>query len=69
MRIKVVHLLENSVINMVWLLHPIFDWPIIMIGASGLLLVVPTYLQSPFQFYGWGWKKVNNWTWRWKIFL
>jgi hypothetical protein len=53
---KVVHLLEKSVINMIWLLLPAFDWPIIMIGPRGsLLLVVPTYL-----FYGWGCKKVNN---------
>jgi hypothetical protein len=51
---KVVHLLEKSVINMIWLLLPGFDWPIIMIGPSGLLLVVPTYLRLLFQFYGWG---------------
>jgi hypothetical protein len=30
------------------------DWPIIMIGPCGLLLVAPTYLLSEFQFYGWG---------------
>jgi hypothetical protein len=31
--------------------HPCFliDYPIIMIGPDGLLLVVPTYLQSPFH--------------------
>jgi hypothetical protein len=46
------HLLENSVINMISLLLHVFDWPIIMIGLGGLLLVVPTYLQSHFQFYG-----------------
>jgi hypothetical protein len=27
----------------------VFDWPIIMIDPGGLLLVVPTYLQSPFS--------------------
>jgi hypothetical protein len=27
---KAVHLLEKSVINVVWLLLPVFDWPIIM---------------------------------------
>ncbi len=37
---KAVHLLEKSVINMIWLLLPGFDWPIIMIGLCGLLLVV-----------------------------
>jgi hypothetical protein len=55
-----VHLLQRSVINMTCLLLPIFDWPNIMIGPAGLLLVVPTYLQSQFQLYRWGWKKVNN---------
>jgi hypothetical protein len=54
---KAVHLLEKSVINMIWLLVSGFDWPIRMIGPSGLLLVVPTYLQLLFQFYGWGCKK------------
>jgi hypothetical protein len=54
---KAVHLLEKSVINMIWLLVFGFDWPIRMIGPSGLLLVVPTYLQLLFQFYGWGCKK------------
>jgi hypothetical protein len=51
---KAVHLLEKSVINMIWLLLPGFDWPIIMIGPSGLLLVVSTYLRLLFQVYGWG---------------
>jgi hypothetical protein len=36
-----VHLLEKSVINMIWLLSFVFDWPIIMIDPGGLLLVVP----------------------------
>jgi len=54
---KAVHLLEKSVINMIWLLVSGFDWAIRMIGPSGLLLVVPTYLQLLFQFYGWGCKK------------
>ncbi len=51
------HLVEKSVINMIRLLLHVFDWPIEMIGTGGLLVVVPTYLQSPFQFYGWGWRK------------
>jgi hypothetical protein len=37
---------------LIWLLIPIFDWPIIMIGPGGLLLVVTTYL----HFYGWFYK-------------
>jgi hypothetical protein len=40
-RSKGVHLLEKSVINMMWKLVPVFDWAIIMIGPGGLLLVVP----------------------------
>jgi hypothetical protein len=38
-----VHLLEKSVINMIWLLVPVFDCAIIMIGPGGLLLVAPSY--------------------------
>jgi hypothetical protein len=34
---KAVHLLEKSVINMIQLLLPVFDWPIIMFGPGGLL--------------------------------
>jgi hypothetical protein len=65
-----VHLLQKSVLNMIWLLVPVLDWPIIMIAPGGLLLVVPTYMQFRFQFYGWGYeKKVNNWTWMWEILL
>jgi len=42
-------------------LLPVFDWSIIMIGPGGLLLVVPTYLQSPaFSFMCGGCRKVNN---------
>jgi hypothetical protein len=56
-RSKVVHLLEKSVINMIRQLLPVFDWPNIVIGPGGFLLVVPIYLQSQFQFYWWGCKK------------
>ncbi len=35
---KAMHLLERSIINMIWLLHRVFDWLIIMIGRGGLLL-------------------------------
>jgi hypothetical protein len=64
---KVVHLVEKSVINMMWLLVPVFDWWLMMIGPGGLLLVVPICLQSPFQFNEWGCKKVGNYTWMWEI--
>jgi len=37
-----------------------FSLAIIMIGPGGLLLVAPTYLQSQFQFYWWGCKRVHN---------
>jgi hypothetical protein len=36
-RSKAVQLLEKSVINMFWLLFPIFNWPNITIGPGGLL--------------------------------
>jgi hypothetical protein len=38
--------LKKSVINVLGLLLPVFDRPIIMISPGGLLLVVPTYLNS-----------------------
>jgi hypothetical protein len=57
-----VHLLEKSVLNMIWLLPPVFDWPILMIGPGGLLLVVPTIFNPCF-----GCKKLNNKTWMWEI--
>jgi hypothetical protein len=41
---KAIHLLERSIINMIKLLHHVFDWLIIMSGRGGLLLVFPTYL-------------------------
>jgi hypothetical protein len=43
-RCTALHLLEKSVINIIRLLIPVFYWRIIMIGLSGLLLEVPTYL-------------------------
>jgi hypothetical protein len=55
---------EMSVINMIWLLLPVCDWPIMMIGPGCLLLEVPVMVV---------WvgleKKVDNYTWMWKIFL
>jgi hypothetical protein len=56
-RSKGVQLLEKSVINMIWQLPPVFDWPNIVIGPGDFLVVVPTYLQSQLQFYGWVAKK------------
>jgi hypothetical protein len=44
---------KRSVINCTWLELSVSDWSIIMIAPSGLLLVVPTYM----QFYCWGCKK------------
>jgi hypothetical protein len=40
---KAVHMLEKSVTNMISLMVPVFDWPIIMISPGGLLLGVPNY--------------------------
>ncbi len=52
---------EESHKFMIWLLLSVSYWPIIMIiSPGGLLLVVYlTYLQSQFQLYGWGCKKVK----------
>jgi len=36
-----------ALINMIWLLVSIFNWPIIMIGPGGLLLVVPHLFAVP----------------------
>jgi hypothetical protein len=41
---------QKSVINWTWLRFSISDRSIIMIGPSGLLLVVPTYMQFKLQF-------------------
>jgi hypothetical protein len=41
-------------------LTPAVDWLDCLIYPGGLLLVVSHLLQSQFQFYGWGWEKVNN---------
>jgi len=43
--------LQKRVINMIWLVLNVFDWPIMLICPGGLLLVVPHYLLSQFQFY------------------
>jgi hypothetical protein len=47
---------EKSIINMIWLLPSVSDWPIIMIGPDGLLLIVPHLLAFSFRCC----KKVNN---------
>jgi hypothetical protein len=42
-----------GVTNMIWLLLPVFDWPTIMIGPCGLLLVVSDLFAVPvFCFMG-----------------
>jgi hypothetical protein len=38
---------EKSVINMLWLLIPVSDWPFIMIGPGGLVLVVSSLFAVP----------------------
>jgi hypothetical protein len=38
---------DNGVINMIWLLLLVSDWPIIMIGPGGLLLVVSNLFAVP----------------------
>jgi hypothetical protein len=54
---------KSVVIIMIWLVLPVFDWPIITIRRGGLLLPrnswwsPTTYLQSQFSFYGWGCRK------------
>ncbi len=45
---------EKSVINMIWLLLSVSDWPIIIIGPGGLLLVVPLVFVVPLLVL-WGW--------------
>jgi len=42
--------------NMIWLLLPVSDWPIIMIGLDVLLLVVSHLFAVPVLVYGCGWK-------------
>jgi hypothetical protein len=44
---KDVHLPEKTVINMIGLPLPVSDWPIIMIGPSGLLLVISRLFAVP----------------------
>ncbi len=48
---------EKSVMNMIWLLFSISDWPIIMIRPGGLLLVVvvPHHLFVVPVLVLWGW--------------
>ncbi len=44
---KAVHMPEKSVINMVWLLLLVSDWPIITVGPGGLPLVVSDLFAVP----------------------
>ncbi len=44
------HLAEKSVISMMCHMLSVSDWPIIMIGPGGLLLVVPHIFVTQFQF-------------------
>ncbi len=56
---KVEHLPEKSVVNMIWLLLPVFDWPIIVIGPGGLLLVVSHLFAVPVWVIWVGWEKTK----------
>jgi hypothetical protein len=42
---NIVHVREKRVKKMIWLLFIVSDWPIILIGPGGLLLVIP-YLSA-----------------------
>jgi hypothetical protein len=56
---KVEHLPEKSVVNMIWLLLPVFDWTIIVIGPGGLLLVVSHLFAVPVWVISVGWEKTK----------
>jgi len=56
---KAVHMPEKSVINMIWLLLLVSNWPIIMIGPGGLLLMVSHLFAVPILVLRVA-KKVNN---------
>jgi hypothetical protein len=44
---------QRRVMNMIWPLIPVFAWSLIMIGPSGLLVVIShLFLQFQFSFYG-----------------
>jgi hypothetical protein len=49
---KAIHLLEKSVMNMIWQLFPVFDWLIIIIGPGSLLLVLSPICNFSFCFMG-----------------
>jgi hypothetical protein len=52
-----VHLQKKSVINMIWLLVSVSDWPIILIRPGGLLLVVPHLFAVPVSVLSMGLQK------------
>jgi hypothetical protein len=55
------HFPEKTVMNMIWLLFPISELPIVMIGPGGFLLVVAhLFAVLYFYLYGWDWKKIVN---------
>jgi hypothetical protein len=67
--IKVVHLLEKIVMNLIWLPPFVFDWPFVMVGLGGLLLVVPHLFAIPILVLWVGLEKMFNQTWMWFFFL
>jgi hypothetical protein len=58
---------KKSVINGIWQLLSVSNRSIIMIGPSGLLLVVPHIYALPVSVLWLGLQKINNKTWMWKI--
>jgi hypothetical protein len=58
---------KKSVINGIWLLLSVSNRSIIMIGPSGLLLVVPHIYALPVSVLWLGLQKINNKTWMWNI--
>ncbi len=68
---NIVHMREKSVINMIWLLFIAADWPIMLIGPGGLLLVIPYLFALPLSVFMGGVenRKKETKTWMWKLFL
>jgi hypothetical protein len=66
---KGVHLLEKSMIDTIWSLLVVSDWPITMIGPSGLLLVVSHLFAVPDLVLWVGLRKSIELTRMWEIVL
>jgi len=53
---------KKSAINVIWLLLSVSDWP------RSFVISPPPICYPSLQFYWWGYKRLHNWTWMWKIF-